>query len=87
MTKTKPSAVAKRREAIRDIIQTAPVSDQAQIRELLALQGIVTNQPTLSRDLKAMGAYKVPSNGGYAYTLPDEAPLCAHCFAKLGGTQ
>jgi transcriptional regulator of arginine metabolism len=48
------------------------VHSQAHVVELLAKEGIVVNQATVSRDLEEMGAIKVRMPGGETgYALPD----------------
>jgi transcriptional regulator of arginine metabolism len=54
----------KRQSAILDILNDSLGSTQEDIREYLKKRGIKTSQSTLSRDLREMGAVKVPDNGG-----------------------
>jgi len=50
------------------------VSSQAQLVELLAADGIVATQATVSRDLEELGAVKVRIPGGaMAYAIPEHA--------------
>jgi transcriptional regulator of arginine metabolism len=50
------------------------VSSQAQLVELLAADGIVATQATVSRDLEELGAVKVRIPGGaMAYAVPEHA--------------
>lgn len=62
-----------RHAAIARLIETADISSQEQLRELLAAQGIHATQATLSRDLVDLGAMKVrTADGTSAYRLPSE---------------
>lgn len=50
------------------------MSSQAQLVELLAADGIVATQATVSRDLEELGAVKVRIPGGaMAYAIPEHA--------------
>ena len=50
------------------------MSSQAQLVELLAADGIVATQATVSRDLEELGAVKVRIPGGaMAYAVPEHA--------------
>ena len=53
-----------RQRAIRDILNGRAGTSQEEIREYLREHGIATSQATLSRDLREMGAVKIPVNGG-----------------------
>jgi transcriptional regulator of arginine metabolism len=57
------------------VLAANPVRSQSELARLLAADGLVVTQATLSRDLEEMGAAKVrhPS-GGTIYALGDEAP-------------
>jgi transcriptional regulator of arginine metabolism len=57
----------RRHEAIRDVMRGGEVRSQAELRELLRRRGIVVAQPTLSRDLRALGLAKTPRG----YVVPD----------------
>jgi len=50
----------RRRETIVELVRTAPVRSQAQLRDLLRRRGIGVAQPTLSRDLRLLGLAKTP---------------------------
>lgn len=61
-----------RQAAITRIIGQQAVSSQPQLCDLLAEEGIVTNQATVSRDLKELGAVTVRIPGGDTlYALPE----------------
>ena len=63
--------MAARRQRIIELLSTGPVRSQADLRELLAADGFLVTQSTLSRDLEELGAVKVPLPGGgtsYAVT-------------------
>lgn len=54
------------------ILETHPVTNQAQLVELLAAEGVVATQATVSRDLDELGAVKVKVSGGEAvYAIPE----------------
>ena len=55
---------SKRRAAISDIIDASAGSTQEDIKARLENRGIIASQSTLSRDLREMGAIKVPVKGG-----------------------
>lgn len=56
---------ARRHEAITEIIRGETVASQAELRELLAQQGIRVTQSCISRDLSVLGAVK----RGRAYSV------------------
>ena len=59
---------SKRLDVIRELLRRNTISHQSQLLELLKLEGIVTTQATLSRDLREIGVIK-ESN---VYTLPKD---------------
>jgi transcriptional regulator of arginine metabolism len=60
----------RRHSAIRGMLEERRGSTQEEIRELLAGMGIFASQSTLSRDLREMGAVKIPvEKGGARYFL------------------
>lgn len=59
----------RRYEAIRDVMRSGEVRSQAELRELLRRRGIVVAQPTLSRDLRALGLAKTARG----YVVPEAA--------------
>lgn len=58
-----------RREAIRQLLLDGSVGSQAELVRSLKKRGIVVNQSTVSRDLREMGAIRIPGGG---YVLPVE---------------
>ena len=63
-----------RQHRIARLLEEQPISSQAQIVELLAADGVVATQATVSRDLEELGAVKVRIPGGtMAYALPEHA--------------
>lgn len=65
--------VATRRRLIRRLINERSPSNQHELVELLASAGHEVTQATVSRDLEALGAVKVPG-GGYAIARAAPAP-------------
>ena len=61
------------------LVQAQPVHSQAELARLLAADGVVVTQATLSRDLEELGAAKLrgADGGAGAYVVPDEgqAPM------------
>jgi transcriptional regulator of arginine metabolism len=63
-----------RQHRISRLLEEQAVSSQAQLVELLAANGIVATQATVSRDLEDLGAVKVRIPGGAtAYAIPEHA--------------
>src|SRR3954451_6785739 len=61
-----------RQHRILRILESHPVSSQAQLVQLLEGEGIVATQATVSRDLEELGALKVRIPGGaMAYAIPE----------------
>ncbi len=61
-----------RQHRITKLLESAPVTSQAQLVALLADEGIEATQTTVSRDLDDLGAVKVRLPGGdTAYALPE----------------
>ncbi len=59
-----------RQHRILKILETQPVSSQAQLLQFLEGEGVVATQATLSRDLEELGAVKVRIPGGaMAYAI------------------
>ncbi|MGH7501536.1 MAG: arginine repressor [Longimicrobiales bacterium] len=66
---TRPARLA----AIRQIVQSHRVTNQEQLRELLARRGFDVAQATLSRDIRELRIIKIPdADGGHHYTPPPE---------------
>jgi transcriptional regulator of arginine metabolism len=63
-----------RQHRISRLLEDQAVSSQAQLVELLAADGVVATQATVSRDLEELGAVKVRIPGGaMAYAIPEHA--------------
>jgi transcriptional regulator of arginine metabolism len=63
-----------RQHRIARLLEDQAVSSQAQLVELLAGDGVVATQATVSRDLEDLGAVKVRIPGGaMAYAIPEHA--------------
>jgi len=60
-----------RHEAIRALLKTHKVQSQGEIVDLLAGQGILATQPSVSRDLRDLGVAWI----GGRYTVPSEHDL------------
>ena len=61
-----------RQHRITKILEARPVTNQAQLVELLAAEGVEATQTTVSRDLEELGAVKVRLPGGEsAYALAE----------------
>ena len=64
-----------RQHRIARILEEQAVASQTQLVDLLAAEGIVATQATVSRDLEDLGAVKVRTAGGEtAYAIPEFAP-------------
>jgi transcriptional regulator of arginine metabolism len=62
--------IDRRQEAIKDLIKSHPIEDQADLIHLLKEQyGIATNQAAISRDLRALGIYKRARGNRMVYEL------------------
>jgi transcriptional regulator of arginine metabolism len=63
-----------RQHRIGRVLEEQAVSSQAQLVELLAADGVIATQATVSRDLEELGAVKVRIPGGaMAYAIPEHA--------------
>jgi transcriptional regulator of arginine metabolism len=61
-----------RQHRIARLLADRPVASQAQLVELLAADGVVATQATVSRDLDELGAIKVRVPGGeLVYAIPE----------------
>ena len=61
-----------RQHRIVKLLETETISSQAQLVEMLAVDGVVATQATVSRDLEDLGAVKVRVAGGeVAYAIPE----------------
>jgi transcriptional regulator of arginine metabolism len=64
-----------REQAILDLIEAEPVSNQDTIADRLRERGIQATQATVSRDIKRLGLVKAPAAaGGYRYAAPAVIP-------------
>ncbi|MEY4605707.1 MAG: arginine repressor [Actinomycetota bacterium] len=69
------SSKVQRQQAISRLIGQHAVTNQAQLVDLLAVDGIGATQATVSRDLEDLGAVKVRVPGGDAvYAIPEYEP-------------
>ena len=63
-----------RQHRIARLLEEQAISSQSQLAELLASDGVVATQATVSRDLEELGAVKVRIPGGaLAYAIPEHA--------------
>lgn len=61
-----------RQHRIARLLEEQAISSQGQIVEMLAAEGVVATQATVSRDLEELGAVKVRIPGGaMAYAVPE----------------
>ena len=66
-------AKLQRQRRVARILETHAVTSQAQLVELLAGEGVVATQATISRDLVDLGAVKVRVAGGETvYAVPEQ---------------
>ena len=65
-------AKTQRQHRVARLLESNAVSSQAQLVELLAADGVVATQATVSRDLEELGAVKVRVTGGESvYAIPE----------------
>ena len=62
-----------RQHRIAKLLEAGPVTNQAQLVELLAAEGVEATQTTVSRDLEELGAVKVRLPGGRHGVRPARA--------------
>jgi transcriptional regulator of arginine metabolism len=69
-----PATKAARQGRIVELVSRHPVRSQTELAELLAAEGVVATQGTLSRDLEELGAVKLrsPDGGAPAYMIPED---------------
>lgn len=67
-----PPTPTARRARIADLLGRTAVRSQTELADLLAADGVVVTQATLSRDLVELGAVKVRSPEGLVYAVPAE---------------
>jgi transcriptional regulator of arginine metabolism len=74
MTQNGPLTKVARQLRISAIVRELPVRSQAELARLLAEDGLVVTQATLSRDLEELGAVKLRGADGSppAYVVPEE---------------
>src|SRR5213080_180790 len=69
-----PVGRSQRQHRIARFLEEQVISSQVQLVELLATEGLVLTQGTVSRDLEELGAVKVRIPGGQmAYAIPELA--------------
>jgi len=69
----KKASISSRHAAIQSLIQQYAIEDQHSLMELLTTHfNIRVNQAIVSRDLRVLGAVKVPKDGKSVYELPDK---------------
>ncbi|OFW59885.1 MAG: arginine repressor [Candidatus Solincola sediminis] len=68
-----------RRDVIRELVSSKPLSSQSDVVKELAAHGIEADQSTISRDLREMGLVRLPGpDGVHIYGFPGEqAPAVA----------
>lgn|SRR5512143_3567880 len=83
-----------RQQAIVRLIGSSQISSQEDLKRLLAAEGLVVTQATLSRDLRDLGVVRAPGDNGARYLLPemvsDEAKpslemLLPQLFSRIDG--
>ena len=67
---------SKRHQRLLDIIRTNVIETQEQLAEMLAIDGIMVTQATISRDIKELRLIKIPiGDGRYKYSVPAERDI------------
>ena len=67
-------AKPQRQHRVARILEANAVSSQSQVVELLAAEGVIATQATVSRDLEELGAVKARLPGGdLVYVIPEQA--------------
>ena len=67
-------AKPQRQHRVARILEKHPVTSQSQVVELLAAEGVVATQATVSRDLEELGAVKARLPGGdLVYVIPEQS--------------
>jgi transcriptional regulator of arginine metabolism len=67
-----PLTKAARQARIVELLSSRAVASQTELGRLLADDGVAVTQATVSRDLEELGAVKVRTPAGMAYTVPAE---------------
>lgn len=66
-------AKPQRQHRIEQILERNAVTSQGMVVELLAAEGVVATQATVSRDLEELGAVKIRTGGGGSiYAIPEQ---------------
>lgn len=68
----RPVSKASRHQRIVELLSRHPVRSQPELARLLADDGLVVTQATLSRDLEELGAVRVRAGGQLVYAVPGE---------------
>jgi transcriptional regulator of arginine metabolism len=72
MTTARRLAKPQRQHRIARLLEQHAVTSQGQLVDLLAAEGVVATQATVSRDLEELGAVKVRAAGGESvYAIPE----------------
>lgn len=83
-----------RQQAIIRLVGSRQISSQQELKRLLASDGVLVTQATLSRDLRDIGVVRAPGDNGSRYLLPemvsDEAKpsleiLLPQLFSRIDG--
>lgn len=78
---------AKRLSRIREIVHTRVITSQDQLLEVLNKEGFEVTQATLSRDLKYLGAGRIPDGrGSYRYVLSASSRSVPENESTLNGS-
>jgi transcriptional regulator of arginine metabolism len=90
MNKYSSGPALRRREAILAVARDGRPRSQEELQQRLSARGIVVAQPTLSRDLRALGFAKTPTGyvaaaGPAAQDRPPPAPAPARADGGAGG--
>jgi transcriptional regulator of arginine metabolism len=82
---TQPTTKVARQRQIIDVVHRNAVRSQTELARLLAANGLVVTQATLSRDLEELGATKVRTgDGGLVYSVdPDTGRASGDRLAKV----
>ncbi|MDQ1725749.1 MAG: transcriptional regulator of arginine metabolism [Frankiaceae bacterium] len=85
---TTPATKAARQARVATLLETTPVHSQGELMRLLADEGFVVTQATLSRDLEEIGAVKNRAQDGtLVYAMPSDErgrPADAEQILRLG---
>ena len=92
------SSKAQRHHLMEQLISNTEIVSQKQLRELMANEGFLLSQVTVSRDLQELGAIKVRSGDSQRYAIPELAAqrstptdvlarVCREWVVKVGCSQ